>query len=162
MRMDLDKLKSAYENGIPIFAVGPEELFAIVVANHMNSFRRIFIMKLSEFRAIIWDKESNRRVELASAPHVSLLSQLKVAEVMKPHHTTLTKLQHKAAFKRLHKGAHTVCLQSSGRANGRVELWVERKDTTSPAPPEDDEDRANGFMCAAYYKQMEANGLLSK
>lgn len=101
-------------------------------------------------------------MELASAPHVSLLSQLNLVEAMNPHHATLTRLRHKAAFKRLQKGAHAVCLQNSSRANGRVELWVEKKDTTAPAPPEDDEDRANGFMCAAYYKQMEAMNLLTK
>lgn len=141
--MDLSKLRAAYESG-PGLIASKEDLFAVVLASHLSSFQRIFCSQLANYRAVIWDKQANNKLELRGHPHVVLMMQLEAVRKDKPDHAALTNLHHKEAFTRLQKGAHSVCLQSGGRVNGFVELWIERKDKTTPEPAIDNEDMENG------------------
>lgn len=157
--MDLHKIRFVYENGLPPFVTNSnEEPFACLVALRVNSFRTAFVPQLTEFRAVLRDKRSGARLELSGGPEPNLLGKAKAFIAEKPGYTELVRLQDKTAFDRLEKGTHFVCLQGSILEREGVELVIERKDTTAPALPEDDDDTENRISSTAQYVAMTMLG----
>lgn len=149
--MDIARVKHVFEKG-PGNSSSWEHGVSVVFANHVASFRQAFVSQLEDFRVVIWDRQSNAKLELCGAPHRVLLEQMTLAG--KPDYVALIKLQQRNVLRRLHKGAHSVCLQPSGKGSGHAELWIERKDTSAPEPALDGEDRANFEQSSEQHARM--------
>lgn len=138
LRMDLTKIKSLFEGG-PDNTKSTEGLLAMIFARHIDSFRETFVSDLDDFRVIARDRESHTQLELCGAPHRDHIEKFRGFLEDKPDHQVFVELYQKYSWRRLQKGAHSICLHGPDR----IELWIEKKDTSAAEPEEDDEDRAN-------------------
>lgn len=161
--MDLSILKRLYESGYEFCQprADDEKAFVIIIANHLDSFRRVFGHRLDDFNQVLVNVQSREELEIFGDPHSSLRTTMAFSKTLSADHEVLYQTCRKHVFTRLNKGADEGVLQSPGRLNGPVSLVIRRKNQSGEKYTSDAEDLANGRDAARKFGQMYVDGKTS-
>lgn len=86
MDMNIIDLQNIYQSGFTYPASEKEKCFAVVIADHMNSFLKVFISKQNLYDAILKNNNTGNEVILLGAQHLSLINMSETIKNLKPDH----------------------------------------------------------------------------
>lgn len=156
--MNLSHVKKIYEFGLGICYdssfTEEERGFAVVVADHMTSFRTQFIYKLDQFHSVLRNIKTGEECIIEGEPHKSLIDTSVVIKRIRPDHAELISLNRKLQFASINNGNPETLLQCAGRVNGPIELIIRKKNTEKKEIPkkkskgnlDDEMEMNNHFM----------------
>lgn len=124
--MNLSHVQKIYSFGLGVCydssLTEQERGFAVVVADHMKSFRTQFIHKLDQRNT-----KTGEECIIEGEPHKSLIDTSVVIKRMRPDHGELISLNRKLQFASINNGNPETLLQCAGRVNGPIELIIRKK-----------------------------------